>query len=655
MDPQGRLVYVNEAACNSLGRSRQELLSLSIPDIDPLFSKEAWGAFWGEIKPRGSMTFETQHQTKQGRVFPVEITANYLEFHGREYSFAFARDLTGCKRAEEALRESEAELKEALLAAQMGVWEWTAATDTVTWDENVFRIAGRDPKLPAPSFREQSQIFAAESWERLKTAVDKALATGTPYEIDLELVRPDGSKRWSIAHGEPRRDASGNITRLRGTVQDITERKRGELELRKLSCAVEQSPACVVITNAQGDIEYVNPKFTQLTGYTLEEAIGQNPRILKSGMQSATIYQELWKTIVSGGEWRGELANKKKSREIYWESASIVPIRDSGGAITHFLAVKEDSTERKRTEEALRASEERVRLLLDSTAEAICGMDLEGKCTFANPACLRILGYASQQALLGRSVHNILHHSRADGRPYSVAECRILRAIERGEPSHVDDEVMWRADRTSFPAEYWAYPVRREGKVMGTGVTFADITERKRAEEEMRKAKEAAEAANRAKSQFLANMSHEIRTPMNGVIGMAGLLLDTELTPEQQQYAEIVRTSGEALLAVINDILDFSKIEARKLVLEITDFDLHTVLEYAAAVLATQGVRKGAGTDLRAGAGNSLAAAGRSRQGPPGAGELARERREVHASGRGRHSGCDSRRRTNTGLPCVSP
>ena len=343
----------------------------------------------------------------------------------------------------------------------------------------------------------------------------------------------------------------------------------------------------------QGDIEYVNPKFTQLTGYTLEEAIGQNPRILKSGMQSATIYQELWKTIVSGGEWRGELANKKKSREIYWESASIVPIRDSGGAITHFLAVKEDSTERKRTEEALRASEERVRLLLDSTAEAICGMDLEGKCTFANPACLRILGYASQQALLGRSVHNILHHSRADGRPYSVAECRILRAIERGEPSHVDDEVMWRADRTSFPAEYWAYPVRREGKVMGTVVTFPDITERKQAEQDMRKAKEAAEAANHAKSHFLANMSHEIRTPMNGVIGMAGLLLDTELTPEQQQYAEIVRSSGEALLAVINDILDFSKIEARKLLLEVTDFDLRTVLGNAAAVLALKASEKG--------------------------------------------------------------
>ena len=247
----------------------------------------------------------------------------------------------------------------------------------------------------------------------------------------------------------------------------------------------------------------------------------------------------------------------------------------------------------KAQSEQVRENNEFVRLVLDSVPEGVYGIDINGNCTFCNPACLRLLGFESATDLHGKHMHSVLHHTRRDGTPYPVEECRIYKAFREGQGVHVDDEILWRSDGTSVSAEYSSYPMFRRGEVVGAVVTFVDITERKRGEQLLREAKEAAEAANRAKSQFLANMSHEIRTPMNGVIGVAGLLLDTNLTREQRQYAELVRVSGEALLGVINDILDFSKIEARKLTLETADFDLHTVVENAAAVLAIKAREKG--------------------------------------------------------------
>jgi PAS domain S-box-containing protein len=140
---------------------------------------------------------------------------------------------------------------------------------------------------------------------------------------------------------------------------ELTERKRIEDKLRQLSRAVEQSPASIVITNPAGDIEYANPKFIELTGYALEEVLGKNPRILKSGDKPQETYRELWQAITAGKEWHGEFHNRKKDGELYWESASISPIRDPAGRITHYLAVKEDITARKQTEA------ERDRLIRD--------------------------------------------------------------------------------------------------------------------------------------------------------------------------------------------------------------------------------------------------------------------------------------------------
>ena len=140
--------------------------------------------------------------------------------------------------------------------------------------------------------------------------------------------------------------------------------------------------------------------------------------------------------------------------------------------------------------EALREREELIRLLLDSTAEAIYGIDLRGCCTFAHPASARLLGHADPSQLLGRNMHDLVHHTRKDGTPYPVEECKIFRSFRLNQNSHIDDEVLWRADGSSFPAEYWSHPICRDGRVVGSVVTFLDITERRHWEEQFRLAQQ---------------------------------------------------------------------------------------------------------------------------------------------------------------------
>lgn len=167
-----------------------------------------------------------------------------------------------------------------------------------------------------------------------------------------------------------------------------------------------------------------------------------------------------------------------------------------------------DITERKKVEEELAKSHEFVRLLLDSTGEGIYGVDLEGNCTFANPACAEILGFESVEVLLGKQMHELVHHTRPNGEPYPVEQCRIYKAFLEGKGTNVDDEFMFCADGKPFPAEYWSYPIRKDGELVGCVVTFNDITERKRIEEDLRQAEKMA-----ALGKMSAGLTHELNNP----------------------------------------------------------------------------------------------------------------------------------------------
>ena len=247
VDPETfRFLDVNEKACRDLGYTRDEMLSLRVHDIDPSLDELLEQKCQKELEDNGFRRFETAHRRKDGSTYPVEVNLKRVQLD-RVYSVNVVRDNTERKRSDEALRQKDAELTEAQRIAEVGSWQWDPENDTVIWSHELYRIAGRDYGLPAVSFAEHSSLYAPESWKRLREAVEEALRSAAPYQLDVEMIRSDGAKRWLTARGEAQCDGTGRVVRLRGTVQDITERKRTEDALssmgRKLIEAQEQERA----------------------------------------------------------------------------------------------------------------------------------------------------------------------------------------------------------------------------------------------------------------------------------------------------------------------------------------------------------------------------------------------------------------------------
>jgi len=226
-------------------------------------------------------------------------------------------------------------------------------------------------------------------------------------QYEARLVTKSGEIRWVfISSNVFEMDGERSVI---GVATDITDRKLAQEQLHKLMVAVEQSTSGVVITDASGSIEYVNRKFVEVTGYSSEEAKGQNPRILKSGEQGPEVYRELWDTIVSGREWRGEFHNKRKDGSLFWESAAISPIRDSSGVITNYLAIKDDITEWKKAQEELQFAHAQMIELFNSAPDAMSVIDTERTIILVNHTLVKLLGINKEEAL-GRKCYDFFQN-----------------------------------------------------------------------------------------------------------------------------------------------------------------------------------------------------------------------------------------------------
>ena len=409
--------------------------------------------------------------------------------------------------------------------------------------------------------------------------------------------------------------------RIRNQLQRDQLRKAVAVQsesLRKLWTAVEHSPAAVIVTDLHASLEYVNRRFTEITGYSAVEVLGKNPRLLQSGLTPKATYQDMWNKLTQGLPWAGEFVNRKKSGEAYWEEVQIAPVKDDGGSITHFVSVKMDISERRRAELARQSVVRALRLLTDTN---ITLARAENKMQLLADICALIcekggylmawVGYAQQDA--EQSVVPVAHSgleqgylsditvSWSEASPFGMGP--VGTAIRTGKTQVIQDAGSdstmqpWRRAATSRDYNACiALPFVKKSGLRGALAIYSAFADAFSADEvslleeltgnlaheldslEDRRRRVEAEASAKAKANFLANMSHEIRTPLNAIGGMAHLIRRHSLTPMQLEKLDKLEAANQHLLHIINDILDLSKIDADKLTLECVPLRVETIV-----------------------------------------------------------------------------
>jgi len=473
-------------------------------------------------------------------------------------------DITERKRAEAELLESEERFRVLVTASSDVVYRMNA-----DWSE-MRQLRGRNfiKDTEKPTHHWLQDYIHPDDQSRVKAVVAEAIRTKSIFELEHRVLRVDGSLGWTFSRAIPRLNAKGEIVEWFGAASDITARKQAEAQNILLATAIEQAAETVVITDRDARIQYVNPAFTRSSGYTRDEALGQNPRVLKSGQHDARFYQELWATLAAGKLWHGEFTNRRKDGTLYTEEATIAPVRDASGEITNYIAIKFDVTERKQAETALAESELRYRQLFERSESAlalhemIC--DAQGNpCDYrfldVNPAFERSTGLSRDQT--------VGHTARAILPGLEEFWIDLYGRVAVTGQSAVFENYTHALGRYYAGSAYSPRPNQ-------FAVTFVDVTERKRAEEEVRllnveleervRARTAElEAANRELEAFAHSVSHDLRAPLRGIDGWSLALLEDygeRLDALGHRYLDRVRSEAQRMGRLIDDLLHLSRV-----------------------------------------------------------------------------------------------
>lgn len=512
-------------------------------------------------------------------------------------------DIAEVKQIEESLRESEDRLNSALSAGELGAWGLNIETKHAWRSLRHDQIFGYKELLPDWSYDMFLEHVFPADLEMVDNKFGKAIADGATWNFECRINRIDGELRWIWAQGKPTFGADNKVTELNGFVKDITDRKKAEETLRLTKDFLEKifdyANAPFIIWDPKFNITRFNHAFEHLTDYKQEEVLNKNLSILFPPESRNNSLRKIQDTL-TGEQWDVvEIPILKKDGEIrlaLWNSANIY--EEDGKTLLATIAQGQDITDRKKAEEALQKSyfeleqkvvertaelaksEERFRSTLDNLIEGCMFLDYKWTYLYLNDSIAK-QAHSTKEKLIGNTMVEMFP---------GVEKTKVFKGykvtMEQRLPNHFEADFLFPDGVTNW-FEFHSIPVPE-----GIFVMTTDITGRKNSEQD-RIARQAAEEANKAKSEFLANISHEIRTPMNAIIGFSELLISDIKNQKQLSQVSAIRSSGKNLLALINDILDLSKIEAGKMRLQPEPVDFSKMIEEIKPIIIQKACSKG--------------------------------------------------------------